>query len=90
MALVDNNVRIIGFGDPALDEEVVIFTCPSGWTLSGPSSSTCTRNGEWEPDPREVNCIGVMIATTGTPTILRTSRALVATYVSCSLRILPK
>ena len=24
--------------------------------LVGLSSSTCMGNGEWEPDPREVNC----------------------------------
>ena len=70
MALVTNNVRIIGYEDPALEGAVITFTCPSGSTLIGPNSSTCMGSGEWEPDPREVNCIGVLI-TTDTPTIYR-------------------
>ena len=70
MVLVTNNVRITGYEDPALEGEVITFTCSFGLELNGPISSSCIGNGEWEPDPREVNCIGVLI-TTETPTILR-------------------
>ena len=42
-----------------------MFTCPTGSILSGPNSSTCMRNGKWEPDPREVNCTdGLVTAST--------------------------
>ena len=42
--------------DPALKGENITFTCLSGAILNGPNSSTCIGNGEWEPDPREVEC----------------------------------
>ena len=32
------------------------FTCPSNLSLIGPSSTTCTESGEWEPDPSRVMC----------------------------------
>ena len=35
-----------------------MFHCPSGLTLTGPMSTTCMMNGEWEPDPGEVKCTG--------------------------------
>ena len=41
---------------PVMEGFVVSFSCRSEFTLSGPNSSTCMRNGEWEPDPREVEC----------------------------------
>ena len=33
------------------------ISCTSGQMLSGPSTSTCMGNGEWEPDLREVACV---------------------------------
>ena len=32
------------------------FSCPPGLALIGPNSTTCTGNGEWEPDPRGLTC----------------------------------
>jgi hypothetical protein len=91
MALVNDNdiVIITGFEDPALDGEAITLTCPPGWILNGSSSSTCTRNGEWEPDPRDVNCIGALI-TTGTPIILRMSQIIVAMYLAVTEVIIPE
>ena len=34
------------------------FACPSTHILVGPNTTTCMGNGEWEPDPRLVECIG--------------------------------
>ena len=65
MALVNNNVRVIGYEDPALEGESITFTCQSGSLLIGPNSSICAENGEWEPDPREVVCMDELM-TTGT------------------------
>ena len=49
----------------ALEGDSVNFTCFSGFVLTGPNSSTCMGNGEWEPDPREVAChkrlLGIII-----------------------------
>ena len=60
------------YEDPALEGEIITFTCSPGLELSGPISAMCMRSGEWEPDPGEVNCTGVLNQmTAGTPTILR-------------------
>ena len=55
VVLVSNNVRVIpvGYEDPALEGEVITFTCPSGLILTGSNSSICVENEEWESDPRE-------------------------------------
>ena len=45
--------------DPALKCAVLTFECPPRYVLSGPNTTTCMRNGEWEPDPREVECKGI-------------------------------
>ena len=54
---IDNRaVDIMGFMDPAIERSNITISCSSGYVLNGPSSSTCMRNGNWEPDPREVEC----------------------------------
>ena len=37
--------------DSHIPGDNVTFYCPPGPVLTGPNSSTCMRNGEWEPDP---------------------------------------
>ena len=50
-------VHVSGYIDGvALEGNIVSFSCSSGLVLTGPNSSICMRNGEWEPDPREVDC----------------------------------
>ena len=54
-------VQVSGYGDLAIAGTVVNFSCLSGLPdkiLTGPISSTCTGNGEWEPDPIYVMCKG--------------------------------
>ena len=51
-----SSVLVSGYNGVALKGDSVSFTCSSGLVLSGPNSSTCMGNGEWEPDPREVAC----------------------------------
>ena len=53
--------QVVEFNDPALEQTTVTFSCPPGLVLTGPNSSTCMGNGEWEPDPREVKCKGTKI-----------------------------
>ena len=35
------------------------YACPPGQILTGSNTSTCIRNGKWEPDPNVIQCIGV-------------------------------
>jgi hypothetical protein len=52
----DSSVRVVAnqVSDPAiyLEGDSVTFTCPPGLILTGPSTSRCLGNGEWEPDLR--------------------------------------
>ena len=50
--------------DPASEGAVLSFDCPPQHILIGPSTTTCMGNGEWEPDPREVECKDIMLAIT--------------------------
>ena len=43
---------------PLIEGQFITYNCPSGFILTGPNASVCTGNGEWEPDPGEVDCIG--------------------------------
>ena len=52
---LDADVIVEGYEDPATEYQNITFTCPTGSILSGPNSATCMRNGEWEPDPRELS-----------------------------------
>ena len=52
-------VQVSGYGDPAVVGTNVTFSCPSGLqdvVLTGPTKTTCTGNGRWEPDPRDTMC----------------------------------
>ena len=63
------NARALDYVDPALEGQNITFICPSpGQALSGPNSSICMGNGEWDPDPGEVECTGQPV-TTGTTTL---------------------
>jgi hypothetical protein len=56
---VDNDAIVIeGYMDPALEGTVVSFDCSPQNVLIGPNTTMCMGNGEWEPDPREVECKG--------------------------------
>ena len=50
------NAIAAGYEDPAQQGQNIIFTCHPGQVLNGSNTSTCMGNGEWEPDPREVEC----------------------------------
>ena len=66
LELFHTDVITVGYKDPALEGDSITFICPTGAILSGPISSTCMENEEWEPDPREVNCISELHITSGT------------------------
>ena len=52
-ATTDEHVRIMGYYDPAVEGSNITFGCSPGLEFT---TSTCMRNGEWEPDPREREC----------------------------------
>ena len=55
--MIDNMVKVVGYDGLTADIGTTInFTCPPDLSLIGPNSTTCTRNGEWEPDPNEAMC----------------------------------
>ena len=41
-----------------IEGRLITYTCPPGFILTGPNASVCMGNGEWEPDPGQVDCIG--------------------------------
>jgi hypothetical protein len=62
--LVDDSIQQYPFSDinPASEGTVIAFTCSaSDLVLTGPNSTICMSNGEWEPDPTEVACKGINI-----------------------------
>ena len=61
--LTDDAVAVLvsGYRDPALEGTNITFTCTGelhNVVLTGPSKSSCMGDGEWEPDPRKVQCKG--------------------------------
>ena len=56
--MIDDSVKVMLDNEPAVIETNATFSCFPGQTFSGPHRSTCMENGEWEPDPQAVKCIG--------------------------------
>ena len=56
--LHDPIVMVTEFDIPKVEGQFITYTCPSGFVLTGPRVSVCTGNGEWEPDPGQLDCIG--------------------------------
>ena len=54
----DESVRIHDDPYPAVEGTNATFSCPPGLVLTGPNTSTCVRDGEWEPDPQHLKCLG--------------------------------
>ena len=54
-----DNVIVIDYVAPAMEGTTVTFECPPRYGLIGPNGTTCMRNGEWKPDPSEVECRGI-------------------------------
>ena len=44
--------------NPHIEGQSITYACPPRFVLTGPNTSLCTGNGEWEPDPGNVNCVG--------------------------------
>ena len=57
--LVEERVLVAEYSDPTLEGESVTFACPPGLINVGSNTSTCMKNGQWNPDPAIVTCTGV-------------------------------
>ena len=44
-----------------MEGTTLTLVCLPQYILIGPNTTTCMRNGKWEPDPREVECKGMLI-----------------------------
>ena len=57
--LVNEELVIANYRYPAIEGTIAMFSCSSsGYVLAGPWTATCMGNGEWVPDPRQVQCEG--------------------------------
>ena len=57
--MIDSVVEVVIHDTEGLRADIgttVNFTCPPDLSLEGISSTTCTENGEWTPDPSGVMC----------------------------------
>ena len=52
---IDDLLVIIGYIDPAVEGSSVNLSCSSG-VITGPTMTTCMLNGDWEPDPTDMEC----------------------------------
>ena len=43
---------------PIIEGQFIAYNCLSGLIRTGPCTSVCMGNREWEPDPGEVGCMG--------------------------------
>ena len=48
----------MGYSDPRIEGSTISLLCPHGQMLTGADESTCMSNGVWEPDIRNVTCVG--------------------------------
>ena len=56
---VGSSLHTLGYAEPAVVGTNISFNCSQPEeVLVGPNTTTCMENGEWEPDPSEVECEG--------------------------------
>ena len=60
LLLFSDHLMIKAPQNPVMPGSNVSFSCnvSSELVLTGPNTSTCMPNGEWEPDLRKVACVG--------------------------------
>ena len=61
--LLNKELVTANYRYPAVEGTIAMFNCgSSGYILAGPSTATCMGNGEWVPDPRQVQCEGNVVS----------------------------
>ena len=59
---VESSLNVLDYNKsgPAIVGTTVSFNCSMpGEVLTGSNTSTCIDIGQWEPDPRQINCKGI-------------------------------
>ena len=54
---VDSPPAVMGYNDSAREGTTITFSCSPGMILTGPNTTICMDNGQWEPDPSQVKCL---------------------------------
>ena len=49
-------IILVNYDDLPVEDTTITFSCPLGFTLTGPNSATCTDRGTWDPDPSWLMC----------------------------------
>ena len=58
---VNDSIHSSSNNNPAREGTIITFTCSNlELVLTGPNTTTCMSNGDWEPDPSEVACKGII------------------------------
>ena len=54
----ESSIQIMNLSYPITEGTSVQFSCSKDLELiqTGPNATTCMSNGQWEPDPRAVEC----------------------------------
>ena len=80
---------VMNYGGLPIEGSTVNFTCPTDLVLNGTNSTTCMGNGEWEPDPQELKCIGLyQLILYSAPTAIAITRHVVTDTVTVLLYFL--
>ena len=56
---VNDSVTIEGCALPSLNGSSITFSCSPGRAITGPTKATCDNNGQWNPSPTTVQCLGM-------------------------------
>ena len=52
---VEFSLYILGYSEPAVVGTTILFNCSEpGEVLTGPNSATCMENGQWVPEPSQL------------------------------------
>ena len=54
---IPSNASVLGNVSSTTENAIVTFQCEEGLIPSHPIIITCTRNGQWRPDPAGVQCV---------------------------------
>ena len=55
----DSVPKVLDYDGLPIEGNTIRISCSLGMILIGPNSTTCTGNGEWEPDPSGLLCGGI-------------------------------
>ena len=59
-----SSLNVLDYNEPAIVGTTVSFNCSNpGEELTGSNTSTYVDIGQWEPDPRLINCKGTILYT---------------------------